>query len=220
MTLDAFGYRGNFVFTPPQTYSDSNEQLTVIATPYGDPEILSEAMEKMLSEFEAQVTDPDTTSPFAKLTCLTPPENTIYTSVQFLNDFIYSNHNKNKINFGCDIFCAYKYKNQVIFTQIGWPLVVLNQGNKNTPISSDYSQTPSDLDQGVYVPNHLVGLESSVNVKIQSFELLGDDTLLLLKSNETPDSLLTVYPSPLEKIAESFAATNPNQGFWLGSLKF
>lgn len=220
MIIDSFGYRGNFVFTPPQVYKDASEKLIIISTPYGHPEILDEAIERMISEFSAQMTDLDSTSPYAKLTCLTPIENNIYTSIQFLNDYLYSNNNKDKINFGCDLFCLFKHEKKIIFSQIGWPLTVLHQNNKNIPISSDYSKKPNDLDQGVYLPCHLVGLDSSINIKIQNIDLTKKNALLLLKSNETPDGLLTLYPSPLEKIAESFVSLNPNQGFWLGSIKF
>ena len=220
MKLDTFGYRGNFVFLPPVKFSNSDENLLVLATPFGDTEQLQEALEKMVTQFEGLIADPDSTSPYSKLTCLTPTENLLYTSTQFLNDYIYSNHNKDHLDLGCDFCLLYKKNKMVYLSQIGWPLIVLHHDKKNIPISAEYSKAPMDKENGTYLPWHILGLDSSVNAKIQSFAVDEKSKLLLLKSNENPDGLLTLYPSSLESIAESFVEVHPNQGFWLGEVSF
>ena len=220
MKLETFGYRGNFVFLPPLHQSNSDHNLMILATPFGDTELVQEALEKMLSEFEGLIADPDSTSPYSKLTCLTPTENLLYTSTQYLNDYIYSNYNQDRLDVGCDFCLLYKKGNRVYLSQIGWPLLVLHHNKKNVPVSSEYSTTPIDKNSGVYVPRHLMGIDSSVNVKVQSFSVDSKTRLLLLKSNENPDGLLTLYPTKLESIAESFVSIHPNQGFWLGEVTF
>ena len=192
----------------------------VLATPYGDIELVQEALDKMVTEFEGLIADPDSTSPYSKLTCLTPTENLLYTSTQFLNDYIYSNYNQDRLDVGCDLCVLYKKGNRVYLSQIGWPLLVLHHNNKNIPVSSEYSTTPKDKESGVYIPRHLLGLDSSVNAKVQSFSVDSKSRLLLLKSNENPDGLLTLYPTKLDSIAESFVDIHPNQGFWLGEVTF
>lgn len=220
MKINTFGYRGNFVFLPPIQISNADESLLVLATPFGDTELLQEALDKMVTEFEGLIADPDSTSPYSKLTCLTPTENLLYTSTQFLNDYIYSNHNQDRLDLGCDFCLLYKKDKRVYLSQVGWPLLVLHHDNKNVPISSEYSTTPTNKESGVYLPRHILGLDSSVNAKVQSFNIDEKSRLLLLKSNENPDGLLTVYPSKLESIAESFVGVHPNQGFWLGEVVF
>jgi len=218
--LNTFGYRGNFVFSAPITITNTDENLVALATPYGNTEIIQEALEKMVSEFESQIADPDSTSPYSKLTCLTPTENQLYTSTQFLNDYLYSNYNQNKLDVGCDLCLLYKKNSRIYMSQLGWPSIVLNYKKMNRPISSEYSNFPRDLDKSVYLPNHLLGLDSSVNAKVQSFSVEEDSKLLFIKSNENPVSLLESYPLDLEEIAKFFSTLNKSQGFWLGELSF
>ena len=220
MKLSTFGYRGNFVFSQPIQISNADENLLVLATPYGDHELIQDALDKMVNEFEGLIADPDSTSPYSKLTCLTPTENLLYTTTQFLNDYISSNHNQDSLDIGCDLCMLYKKDNRVYLSQIGWPLIVLHHENINVPISSDYASYPSSKDSGVFIPSYLLGLESSVNVKIQSFSVNSDSKILILKSNENPDGLLTLYPTNLESVAKTFVGVDPNQGFWLGEVSF
>lgn len=220
MKLESFGYRGNFVFSSPLKAQNAENSLLAIATPYGDSEVVSLALEKMISEFETRVTDPDSTSPYSKLTCLTPTENQIYTCIQFLNDHLYSNYNKSQLDVGCDILILYKKDHTLYFSQIGWPLVILNHKKNNLPISSEYSILPSNIKNSAFLPNHLIGLESSINAKVQSFNIDEESHILITKSNSNPHHLLKSYPSKLEDIAKAFVSQDKNQGFWLGEVSF
>ena len=220
MKLNTFGYRGNFVFLPPITLSNTDKSLLVLATPFGDAQLIQEALDKMVIQFESLTADPDATSSYSKMTCLTPTENLLYTSTRFLNKYIHSNYNQNRLDVGCDLCLLHKKDQRVYLSQSGWPLIVLHHRRKNIPISSEYSTPPIDKKSGVYLPRYLLGLNSSVNAKIQSFNVDKKSKILLLKSNENPDGLLTVYPSNLENIAKSFVEVHPNQGLWLGEISF
>lgn len=218
MQIDSFGFRGNFVFSQPLLFQSSSENLFIAASPYGNSQDLESCIGEFLNEFENQSSDLDATSPYPKLTCFNQQENLLYVCLQFLNDYMYSNFNKESINLGCDLFCALKHNDVLYFTQIGWPLILLHRDKKTLPICADYSFLPEDKNNSPYIPSSLVGLESSINLKIQKINLKSDSELLLLKSNESPDSLLSIYPSPLKAIANAYAEANPEQGFWLGRL--
>jgi len=220
MKFESFGYRGSFVYTSPMTFQNQNENLLIIATPYGEGSDLEHSLGEFLNEFESQSEDLDATSPYPKLTCLSSEENLLFTSVQYLNDHIYSNHNKESFNLGCDFFCIYKKGNSIYTTQIGWPLSVLHKDKVNRPLCAEYAFAPKNPDQAPYIPSTLLGLESSVNVKIQHIDVDDESEILILKSNESPDAFLNIYPDSLEEIANSFASKNPEQGFWLGKISF
>ncbi|MGH1468858.1 MAG: hypothetical protein ACRBBP_08270 [Bdellovibrionales bacterium] len=218
MKFESFGYRGSFVFTPPLVFKSQSENLIVAATPYGNSADLENCLAEFLNEFENQSSDLDATSPYPKLTCFNGQENLLYTCLQFLNDYMYSNYNKSSINLGCDLFCALRVEDTIYFSQIGWPLILLHRDKRTLPICSDYSFLPKNKEAAPYIPSSILGTESSVNLKIQQTNLSSDSELLLLKSNDSPDSLLSIYPSPLKSIANAYAEENPEQGFWLGKI--
>lgn len=220
MKISTFGFRGNFAFEKPIEVFNSTSNLLALATPYGDSAHVEGALNKMIAEFENLLSDPDSTSPYSKLTCLTPTENHIYTSTQFLNDYLYSTYNQDLLTVGCDFCLIYKKANQVFLSQIGWPLLVLHENTKNIPISSEYASKPKNLDESVYLPRYLLGEESSVNVKVQSFTVDSNSKLLILKSNQNPTEILKSYPEPLDSIAKQFVKKNSKQGFWLGEIEF
>jgi len=218
MDFDSFGYRGSFVHTSPLIFQNQSEDLLVVATPYGEPSDLEAALGEFMNEFERQSEDFDVTCPFPKLTCLSPQENLLFTSVQFLNDYIYSNHNRDTFNLGCDFFCVYKQGRSLYTSQIGWPLSVLHKDNCNRPLTAEYAFMPKDKTKAPYIPASLIGLESSVNVKVQHIDVDENSAILLLKSNESPESLMLLYPNSLDVIAKEFASQNTEQGFWLGKI--
>lgn len=218
MDFESFGYKGHFVFTQPLTFQNQNEDLMIIATPYGNSSDLENALAEFLNEFESQSEDLDSTSPYPKLTCLSSEENLIFTSVQFLNDFIYSNHNKDHFNLACDFFCVYKKNSSLFVAQIGWPLTLLHANKRTQPLTAEYSFMPKDKKASPFLPSGLLGLESSVNIKIQQINIENKSEILLLKSNESPDTLMTTYPNSLSSIANVYASENPEQGFWLGKI--
>lgn len=218
MNIETFGYRGNFVFQNPLIIENQNKNLMLIATPYGRPDDLENCLNDFLNEFESQSVDLDSTSAYPKLTCFNDHENLLYTCIQFLNDNIYSNFNRNILTLGCDLFCLYKQGSILYFAQLGWPLVLLNRDKKNIPISADYASLPKNKNEGAYLPSHLLGLESSINLKIQQINTTKKSELLLIKSNESPDSLMSLYPCSLREIANVYAEENPQQGFWMGKI--
>lgn len=220
MKIETFGYRGSFVFTAPSLVTNSSEELFIAATPYGSRIDLEDSLSEFLNEFERQSSDLDATSPYPKLTCFSDYENLLYTTVQFLNDYMYSNFNKEKMNLGCDFFCMLKKENVIYFTQIGWPMILLNRANSTLPICSDFSFLPKNKNKAPHLPTSILGLESSINIKIQQLNVAEHSNLLLLKSNDSPDSLMSIYPADLNSIANSYADVNPEQGIWLGKVSF
>ncbi len=218
INFESFGYRGHFVFSPPITVKGKDEKLILLATPYGNPDHITEGLNKFILEFENLMLDPDTTSPFAKLTCYDSISNNIHVCTQYLNDYLYSSYNKDKINVGCDFICIYKTKHSIYVVQIGWPLLLLYNNKKLLPISSEYSFTPLEPEHAPFLPTNLLGLESSVSFKVQQMNTSKDSELLILKSNEAPDSLISLYPNSIEDIAKVFAKESPEQGFWLGKV--
>jgi hypothetical protein len=218
MKIETFGYRGSFVFTAPSLLTNSSEELLIAATPYGNRTDLEDCLSEFLNEFERQSSDLDSTSPYPKLTCFSDYENLLYTTVQFLNDYMYSNFNREKINLGCDFFCLLKKENVIYFTQIGWPIILLNQNSNTLPICSDFSFTPAKKEQAPCLPTSVLGLESSINIKIQQLNITKNSDLLLLKSNESPETLMNSQPLDLQSIASSYAKISPEQGLWLGKV--
>ncbi len=219
MEIESFGYRGSFVFTSP-IIKNSSKNLIVAATPYGSSSDLDQCLFEFINEFENKLFDLDSTSPYPKLTCFNDEENLLYICLQFLNDYIYSNFNKRAINLGCDFFCALNINKTIYFSQIGWPLILLYRNKKTIPICSDYSFLPDDKVLAPYIPTTILGVDASINLKIQQINLSEDSEILLLKSNDQPDSLMSIYPSSLKAIANTFAEESVDQGFWLGKITF
>lgn len=216
MNFESFGYRGHFVFAPPISLKGQKGKLLLLATPYGNADYIEDGLNKFVLEFENLLLDSETTSPFQKLTCHDSISNNIYVCTQYLNDYLYSNYNKDKITVGCDFVCLYQTKNCLYMTQVGWPLTLLFDKNKLLPISSEYSFSPEDPAFAPYLPANLVGIESSLSFKVQQINVSDKSEVLILKSNEAPDSLISLYPNSLEDIAKVFSKEAPEQGFWLG----
>ncbi len=215
MNIETFGYRGEFVFTAPTVTTNSTEELLIFATPFGSREDLEDSLSEFLNEFDRQSSDLDSTTPYQKLTCFNDYENLLYTSTQFLNDYMYSHYNKEKLTLGCDFFCILQKENQIYFTQIGHPLIAMKSENEILPISSDYSFRPKVLNHSPYLPISLLGTESSINIKVQQLSITKETELLLIKSNE---SQIKEIPNAEKRIL--IADQDSSQGLWLSRVTF
>lgn len=218
MKLESFGFRGDFVQTSPIVFQSSDQNLTLVASPYGNRDDLNNALDDFLAEFERISSDLDVTSPHPRLSCFNDHENLLYISLLHLNDYIYSTYNKDLINLGCDLFCCYKNESSLHFTQVGWPLVLMHQNNKTLPLCADYSFLPKDPTLSPYIPSSFFGIESSINLRVQTAVVDDSTELILLKSNQQPQKFIDLYPTNLKNIASIYAEQFPNQGFWLGKI--
>lgn len=214
--LDSLGYRGTYVYSAPIVKQNEDSSLLVITSPYGDPSYVDQALSEMINEFSNQAQDPDSTSPYPKLTCYDDHANALFTSIQFLNDFIYSNFNREKIVTGCDLVCILRNKDTLYFCQVGWPMIALRSAESLVPLGTEYCFHPHDPNESPYLPSNLIGLYSSSPIKIQSINLKANEEIVLLKSNISIDQLNQLAKTDLEEMAQKLIALHPDQGFWLG----
>lgn len=220
MLFSEIGFRGQYVQIAPTYRLIPESNVLMLASSYGNPLLSEKIFDECEREYLAANQDFDVTSPFPKLTCLDGVANRIYTTMLFLNDHIYSNYNKNKFSEGFEFILLQKMNNKIYWAQIGWPHMFLISNNKLIGIDHSIGQRSFKPSLSPNMPHSLLGLENSLNFRVESTCLKSNEELLFIKGDNLPAAFYHSSKLDNESLIRNIFTHSSKTGAWLGRLKF
>ncbi|OFZ10855.1 MAG: hypothetical protein A2Z20_03865 [Bdellovibrionales bacterium RBG_16_40_8] len=213
------------VFRPrPEILIENNLDLVIIATPWGPRSSAKKAIQVIRDYFLSSQQDEEATSPFSRLTCLSPLANDLRIAVKLANDTLYNEDNKNEYISGVELFVTARRLQEVAWIQIGYPFVLLNRPQRPlTPFGSqldmsiEFSLSAKTLSP---LPCKMLGLENNSDFSIESFRPNLNDQFVLVSRSGVPSEIfgLPAAERNLDKISHLLSKNDPSLPFWLGIL--
>ena len=222
MNFTDIGFRGQSVCIPPSHRLNTDTQTFMLGSSYGNPQLVEEIFDYCEKEFIFSDQDLDSTSKFQKMTCLDSIGNHIYITMLSLNEFIYSNYNKESYNEGLEFVLLHKRNSYVYWAQVGWPFVLIQSPQKIAHIDGSFGirSYPYSKDVVSNLPHTLLGLESSLNFKVEKSILTKSENLIFVKSSLLPQEIYTHPQASNEEFIKALYTNNSSSGAWLGRLNF
>lgn len=129
------GYKGQHYRPKPEVYLDKNMDLSMILTPWGSKGHVKGIYENIKDYFLSTKDDYEATTPYGRLTCLSPIENNLRTAILLTNEKLYKEKNNEEYTMACEIFAGSLYKGVFYWGQVGYPSFYLLRDHKLTPLS-------------------------------------------------------------------------------------
>lgn len=220
MNFTNLGYRGEFVQIAPAARLVPESQFFMLGSSYGNPSLIEKIFDECQREYLAANQDFDVTSPFAKLTCLDGAANRIYTTMLFLNDYIFNTYNKSSYTEGFEFLILQKINQKIYWSQTGWPHVFLSSGKNIFGLDHSMGHRSFRSSEAPVIPNSLLGVENSLNFRIESSILRRGEELLFVKSESLPTEFYSPAKTDNESLIKSIYKHDSKAGAWLGRLSF
>lgn len=209
----------------PEIYLDPEGKTLIVATPWGPREAARKVIDRMNDYLALAREDFEATSPFEKVSCLSTHANSLRIATLLANEMIYREENKNEYRSGVELFAGILEEDEFVWLQLGNPQILLSrQDKKPLPLGSqidlsfDFSEG-HDLLPGL--PSQMLGLDSSINLTLNSFRARPGDRVALVSHSHLPESVFTL-PGPqmnVDSLSKMIASSSPNHAFWVGVLQ-
>lgn len=226
MNFEQRSYGGKYFRPTPEVAFSKAGGLFAVCTPWGSRSIAKKVLQSLEDQVISLHEDLESTSPFAKLTCLSPLANTLRIALMLTNDIVFGTENREEIKFGFEIFACLRNHNEMAWVQVGqpqliWvrhglsPLFLGGQGDLNREARGQ-GQIPIDP-----LPRQILGIYNSSNISVQSVAIKPSDRFLLLSRSETPASfpLAISRDSTLDSLTNTLAKDSVDMPFWIASLQ-
>ena len=210
MALQERSYSGTQFRPTPEVHVQDDGAFGVIATPWGN------------RQSAKKVVDMEATSPFQKLTCLSPLANNLRAGIMLANDILYREENKAEHSTGVEILVFAQAQGELAFAQVGSPqFFLVRSGFPWIPVSvqidlaTELSVPPELL---APLPHNVLGLHTTSNMNVSSFKTQPLDRLIFLSHSivSHPMCTLTYEEATLETITTTLSKQYPDLPFWLG----
>lgn len=219
-------YAGKTFRPQPEIHIDNDSGLVIVATPWGSRSSARKVIERMTDYLALARSDSEATSPFEKLSCLSPLANQLRIATMLANDLIYREENSAEYRSGVELFAAMMDDNEMVYVQTGQPQVLISRhGHPLIPISCNTDlafdmTTSGNRKQLPPLPAHLLGLDTTIAVNMNSVRTQDGDRFVLLSYSFLPETIFSLRESQisLEAMSRLLAKSNPDQAFWLGVL--
>lgn len=217
-------YSGKTFRPRPEIHADTEANLLLVATPWGQRSSARKAIDHILEYYVLAKSDREVTSPFERLTCLSTAANNLRTATLLANERLYREDNRTEYRSGVELFGASFVDDEFVWLQVGQPQILLSRAGERLMPLGGYVDLSFDLSDGKELlpalPNQLLGLDSTVNLTINSFRARPDDRILLMSHSAPPPALYGLGRADLtlEKISRVMAKDHPNLAFWVGLL--
>lgn len=217
-------YSGKIFRPRPEIHFSEDTRLLVVATPWGARTGAKKAVEIIVDYYTSSLQDLEATSPFEKLSCLSPVANSLRIATLLANDRLYREENKNEFTVGVELFIAAIDRYDIVFIQVGHPNILLARyGRGLIPLGShidlalDISGTNKVLPP---LPSQFIGLDPNANMTIGSFRPQTNDQIILISRSAMSDRvyLLSQHDWTLEGVAKSLSENHSELAFWTGML--
>jgi hypothetical protein len=240
LTLDERPYSGKTFRPRPEIFLDSQAGILIIATPWGPRSAARKVIDRMQEYLLLSRDDREVTSPFQRLTCLSTQANNLRIAAMLANEMLYREDNKLEYRSGVELFAAIMDDEEFVWLQAGTPQVFLGRRNQSllplglqVDLSFDFSNDnsvdqPSEIaldamlenksttDLLPVLPSHLLGLDLSINLSLNSFRSRHGDRLYLLSHSQPPEAVFTMKNPEIDFMCGELARSQPDLGFWLG----
>lgn len=219
-------YSGRTFRPRPEIHLDTDSKTLIVATPWGPREAARKVIERMTDYLALARDDSEATSVFQKMSCLSTAANRLRTATLLANEALFRDDNREEFRSGVEIFAGTLEEDEFVWVQSGNPQILLSRpGRKLLPLGSqidlsfDFS-TESEILPGL--PSQLMGLDSSLNLSINSFRAQPGDKLALISHSHLPEGIYSVGAKQIsvEGLSSAVAAATPNHAFWVGVLQF
>jgi hypothetical protein len=224
--FDERSYAGKLFRPKPEVHLEEDGSFGVIATPWGPRNGAKRAIEILKDYVLSARQDMEATSPFQKLTCLSPLANSLRVGMMLANDSLYREENKSEYISGVEVLVFAHQQNELAFAQVGHPNIYLARPalpwiplSVQVDLATEISEPEATL---APLPQNVIGLHTTTNLNISSFKTQPGDRLIFLSHSLAAS---TVYSTPFEKsnmdqISSSLAQRHPHLPFWLGVYSF
>jgi len=216
---------GGKIFRPsPQVHIEEDASFGVIATSWGNKACATKCIDILKDYVLSARQDMEATSPFQKLTCLSPLANSLRVGVLLANDSIYREENKNEYTSGVELFVFAHQEGELAYAQVGLPhFFVAREGLPWISVGTqiDFAAEMSRQSNLMApIPQNVIGLHSTTNVNISSFKTHSGDRLIFLSHSLAASAAcsLPYENTSLENITQSLAQKNADLPFWVGLL--
>lgn len=224
MNLQERSYSGKLFRPSPEIHIEEDGSVGIIATPWGNRQGARRVIETLNDFIQSSRNDMEATSPFQKLSCLSPLANTLRVATMLANDALYREENRNEYTSGVELLLFSMKDGELSWVQIGQPNLYLFRKNAgilslgaNLDMTAELTPPSAILPP---LPSSLLGLYSTSNFSVQSFRPLPGDHLLLLSRTYTPSSLHNLHNEniSLGHVSTLLSQSAPELPFWLGHL--
>lgn len=215
-------FRGQTLRPSPEIYFSEDGSFGAIVTPWGSRSSVKRVTDMLTDFISSSKSDIETTSPFQILTCISPIGNTLRAAVMLTNDVLYREENKNEYASGVELLVFSRNATEFSFVQIGQPNVFLSRkGQPLTPLSVqvdlsfEFTRSQKELPP---LPQDLLGLYSTSNLKVVTFRPAPGDKLIFLNHSYLPPSIFQtkIEQHNLDELSQILIKDRPNLPFWMG----
>jgi hypothetical protein len=216
-------YAGKNFRPRPEILLDEPSQLLIVATPWGPRAAAKKVIDRMVDYLSLAREDREATAPFERLSCLSTQANNLRVAALLANEALYREDNRIEYRSGVELFAAIVDENELVWLQAGNPQILLSRlGRKLLPLGSqiDLAYDMSGETLLPPLPSQLLGLDTSLNLSLNSFRARIGDKLVLLSHSQMPENIFAIEngQTTLEAISAVLAKVDQNLAFWLGIL--
>jgi hypothetical protein len=216
-------YGGKMFRPTPEVLIHDDLTFGAIVTPWGPKQAAGRAIEILQDFILSARQDHEATSPFQKLSCLSPLANNLRVAIMLVNDTLYREDNKSEYLSGIEVLVFAQSNGELAYAQVGSPhLILARRGLPLIPLSvqMDLSTEMSKRSNLLSpLPQNLIGLHTTSNMNIASFKVQPKDKLIFLSHSLVSLPHMTNTPNApvdFDRISESLAKTYADLPFWLG----
>lgn len=222
MTLEERSFSGKLFRPTPEVHIEEDGGFGVIATAWGSKQAAKKVIEILRDYSLSARQDMEATSPFQKLTCLSPLANNLRAGMMLANDSIYREDNKSEYTVGVEVLVFAHAQNELAFAQVGLPHFLLARDglpliplSVQMDLSTELSLPPELLPP---LPQNVLGLHATTNMNVSSFKTQPRDRLIFLSHSVVSHPLygLPSEKAGLESISAALSAKYPELPFWAG----
>jgi hypothetical protein len=226
MSFEERSYNSELFRPRPEIIYNPSSGLLVVATPWG-PRASARKAAQFLQDFLLSAReDSEATSPFAKLTCLSPLANQLRLAIKMTNDLIYQEDNKQEYVSGIELTVILRSHYEVVVAQYGHPFLLLDRPATGlTPLGNQMdlsSELSFETEMTSPLPQKLLGVDPTSDFAIHSIRYSPGDRYLLVSRSSLPADVYTLPYGrrTLTEISHTLSKTNERMPFWLGALTF
>jgi hypothetical protein len=201
----------------PTIHTEPDGSLLVVTTSWGEPGLAAQVNEDIAKYVQAAAADVEVTSPFEFMTSLGNEANYLRVATLICNESIYRRENRSEYVGGVELLALYRRGHKIAYVQVGVPHVLIQREGQGVVPLVIGAEVPHENPP---LPQHLLGIDASVNIRCGEFRVEETDRLILYAGAAWPETLWrpTKSNDDLDQVAQKIVQKNPEAPFWLGLL--
>lgn len=214
-------YSGKQFRPSPEILLQEDGSVGIIATPWGGRQGAKRVIDTLSDYILSSRDDMEATSPFQKISSLTPLANSLRAGIMLANDSLYREENRNEYVSGVELVVFAQRDEEIAWAQIGYPNLFLSRrGVGLIPMGGQLDLAAELSSETVYppLPANVLGLNATSNFSINSFRPLPGDRLIFLSRSRVPQAFYNLNSDApdLDQMTRLLSADAPDLPFWLG----